>query len=321
MREEVNIMQEFCKKLHREISGKLGDSVTVELKEIIKNNGVCFHGLVFSGANGNIAPTIYLEGYYPEYRKGKALSEIREEILQLYEEVRNRQQIDIQFFENYDSVQAGICFKLINRARNEELLKQIPGIPYLDLSIVFFYYYRNELLGDGTILIHNSHMKAWGVTVTELYERALYNTERLFAPELLHMEQLLRGELLEEIQLQEEKQQTQRAGIWEEEMDMEGQESVAESMLVLTNRQRQYGAASILYTQYLQLLAVKLNRNLFILPSSVHEVILLPDCGLEREPLKQMVEEVNETQVAAEEVLSDSVYYYDREKKAVRVIL
>ena len=320
-------MQEFCQKLHREISGKLGDTVTVELKEIIKNNGVRFHGLVFSGENGNIAPTIYLEGYYPEYRNGKALSEIREEILQLYEGVKNRQQIDIRFFENYDVVQTGICFKLINRARNEELLKRVPSIPYLDLAIVFFYYYRNELLGDGTILIHNSHMKAWGVTVTELYERALYNTERLFAPELLRMEQLLKEELLEEIhlqeeiQLQEEKQQTQRTGIWEEEKDMEGQESVAGSMLVLTNRQRQYGAASILYTQYLQLLAVKLNRNFFILPSSVHEVILLPDCGLEREPLKQMVEEVNETQVAAEEVLSDSVYYYDREKKAVQVIL
>lgn len=318
-------MQEFCQKLHREISGKLGDTVTVELKEIIKNNGVRFHGLVFSGEDGNIAPTIYLEGYYPEYRNGKALSEIREEILQLYEGVRNRQQIDIQFFENYDAVQTGICFKLINRARNEELLKRVPSIPYLDLSIVFFYYYRNELLGDGTILIHNSHMKAWGVTVTELYERALYNTERLFAPELLRMEQLLRGELLEgrqlqeEIQLQEEKHQTQRTGMWEAEKEIE--ENVAESMLVLTNGQRQYGAASILYTQYLQLLSAKLNRNLFILPSSVHEVILLPDCGLEREPLKRMVEEVNETQVAAEEVLSDSVYYYDQKKKSVQVIL
>ena len=92
-------------------------------------------------------------------------------------------------------------------------------------------------------------------------------------------------------------------------------------MKVLTNDKRIQGAACVLYPGILEKISEESRKNLFVLPSSVHEVILLEDTGEENpEDLKRMIYEVNRTNVAAEEVLSDSLYYYDRKQKNLRII-
>ena len=90
---------------------------------------------------------------------------------------------------------------------------------------------------------------------------------------------------------------------------------------VLSNVKRVHGAICMLYPDVLENLAQEEQRSFYILPSSVHEVILLADTGsgLPGE-LKAMIAEVNSTQVAPEEVLSDSLYYYDFTDKKVKII-
>ena len=92
-------------------------------------------------------------------------------------------------------------------------------------------------------------------------------------------------------------------------------------MYVLSNRERLYGASAMLYSHRLEALADNMDRNLFILPSSVHEVIILPDEG-EGDPayLVNTIKEVNETQVEPDEVLSDKLYYFDRLTQHITVI-
>ena len=88
------------------------------------------------------------------------------------------------------------------------------------------------------------------------------------------------------------------------------------AMQILSNEGRMYGAVSMLYPGFMQELADKLDANLYILPSSIHEVILIAQTGQEDIAfLKNMVKEVNDTQVLPEEILSDSVYYYDKESQ------
>ena len=90
---------------------------------------------------------------------------------------------------------------------------------------------------------------------------------------------------------------------------------------VLTNRQRIQGASCILYPGLLKRLAAE-KRNFYLLPSSIHEVILLAEQGSETpQRLKDMIAEVNRTQVAPEEVLSDSLYYYDFREENVKIVL
>lgn len=74
----------------------------------------------------------------------------------------------------------------------------------------------------------------------------------------------------------------------------------------------------MLRTDLLMELAEKIGMNLFVLPCSVNEIICVPDTGtMEKETLQEMVQEINETQVVADEVLSNSVYYFDKEKGVV----
>ena len=96
----------------------------------------------------------------------------------------------------------------------------------------------------------------------------------------------------------------------------------ADSMIyVLSNRDRVFGAAALLYAGALKKLTKRLNKNLIILPSSVHEVLLVPDDGVTKKDFfKNMVKEVNDSQVDPEERLSYNVYYYDRFSEEISIL-
>lgn len=97
-------------------------------------------------------------------------------------------------------------------------------------------------------------------------------------------------------------------------------EMPATKMFVLTNRKQLYGAAGILETDLLKNFSDRIGKNLFILPSSIHEVILIPDEGRFGESLlKEMIMDVNENVLQEEDFLADHAYYFDREKGEVRV--
>ena len=85
------------------------------------------------------------------------------------------------------------------------------------------------------------------------------------------------------------------------------------SMWIISNERGTNGAASMLYENELHKLSVQLGTDLFILPSSIHEVIAVPADDLEPEELAQMVSEINMGQVELGERLSNQVYYYDKE--------
>ena len=91
-------------------------------------------------------------------------------------------------------------------------------------------------------------------------------------------------------------------------------------LYVLTNKSRMFGAACMLYPGVFQQAAREIEGDFFVLPSSVHEVLLLsPGNVFDREGLRRLVREINETQVEPYEVLSNNVYYYDSEKAEIRI--
>jgi hypothetical protein len=93
-------------------------------------------------------------------------------------------------------------------------------------------------------------------------------------------------------------------------------------MYILSNQEQMYGASALLYSKRIKNLADRLQCDLIILPSSVHEFLLLPDDGENEYTFyRKMVEDVNTTQVEPEEILSYSLYRYLREKEEVEEIL
>lgn len=297
-------INEFAGKVCGAVERELGGNCKVEVREVRKNNGVLLHGLVILGQNRNVAPTIYLESFLESYEEGMAFAEVVRGLLGVYRKEAPKASIDMEFFRSYDKVKDRICYRLINRQGNQELLEEVPHIEFLDLAICFYYAYRGEQLGEGSILVYNSHMEMWKVSTADLLAVAKANTPRLFPWVCSSMDEIL----------------AEATGGM---VDVLPGEDVFRNfpMRVLSNYKRTQGAVCMIYPNLLEKLTAQGRRSVYILPSSVHEVILLQDtgAGCPRE-LKKMIMEVNRTQVAPEEVLSDSLYFYDYSEKRVKII-
>lgn len=295
-------IKEFSQKVCKTVGDSLGENYNVGLKEVRKNNDVLLHGLTIQEKDHNVAPTIYLEHFWRAYEEGASFSEVIDRLMAVYGQDGPACSVDMEFFTDFEKVRDRICYRLIGTEENRTLLEDVPHVEFLDLAVCFFYAYSGPVLGEGSILVHNSHMKAWGTSVAELMSLARENTPRLFPSQCSTME-----EVLEEI-VGERKQEATFA----REVPMK----------VLTNNRRLNGAVCMVYQGVLEQIAEELGNSLYILPSSIHEVILLAEeeTAAPRE-LKKMIVEVNSTQVAPEEVLSNSLYRYDHIEKRIDKIL
>lgn len=302
--------KEFIVKIENSIKEFYGENVKVEVKKITKNNGVILNGVVITKEDENISPTIYLEGFYGDYLKGKAFGRIVQEIIQIYEEHKIKVPINMDFFLDYQAVRGRLFLKVINYEKNEERLVDIPHKRFLDLAVVVYYAYMNDYLGRGSIQVNVSHLDSWGVSQEEVFGEAEKNTREKLGVEILGMKDML-WELMGDRESPEFEQIRENISCMEKEITMH----------VLTLRGRYYGAASICFPDMLREFARKCKRNFYILPSSIHELIVIPDTGRENpENLRNMVREVNDDHVDAEEQLSDNIYYFNLESESVILI-
>lgn len=200
-----------------------------------------------------------------------------------------------------------VIYKLVNTEKNKELLEDVPHIEFLDLSIIFQCLVAQEDLGRASILIHNVHLKLWEVSVDTLYQAAKENTQRLQEYEIKGITEVLR-----DIMCAEEVE-----NIADEDCISAFSGSVP--MYVLSNKNRVEGAACMLYPNLIRDFAEAIQSSFYIIPSSIHELLLLPTEHLEEsQEIKHMIREINDTQVSVEEVLSYSLYLYDKEEQRIR---
>lgn len=293
--------QEFVSHIKEAMQKELGSHVTVTIQNILKNNNTYLDGLTVLATNFNISPTIYLNSYYAQYKEGRQFSDIFKEILSVYEANKPSDSVDVSFFTDYDKVKSRIIFKLINYKRNEDLLKTIPHFRYLDLAIVFNCLLKTNDNGSATILIQNQHLDLWGITSDDLYALSLTNTPRLLAYDLRSMTEVIR-------ELFHEEDASCHGNLHDFDTDSDF------PMYMLSNRCKLNGSVCILYQNLLPDFARRLGSDLYILPSSIHEVLIIPASQNHScEELTDMVREVNATQVSVEEILSDHVYYFSRQ--------
>ncbi len=293
----------FTTLVREEVERRTGDNYRVRINDVRKNNGVVLRGLTVMQDDSNISPTIYLNNYYEDYANGRAtFVNVVNDVMDTYHRNKVNQSVDMRCFLNYESVKHCVVYKLVNTEKNKELLADIPHMEFLDLSIVFQCMIAQEEFGTASILIHNVHMKLWDVSVEKLYQAARENTQRLQQYEIKSMTEILR-----EIASGED-------GECDYDDCMAGcQGSVP--MYVLSNKSRVEGAACILYPDLIRDFAEAVGSSCYIIPSSVHEVLLLPaEHEKESAEIKSMIREINDTQVSAEEILSYSLYFYDREE-------
>lgn len=308
---------DFAIKVKIEVQNILGDDYSVVIAENNKMNGVKRWSVTIHKTS-NIAPTIYLEPFYNNFMSGECFEDVVSAIIILYRESAPADNIDMSDFMNFDSVKDKICFKLCNTDKNKELLEQIPSVPFYDLSIVFYVLVSNEIFGSGQILVRNEHMSLWNTTVSELMSCARKNTPKLLNIRLSNIIDVMKNIM--------QRNQGVELG------DMSGLDSIDRNecfMWVLSNEEGYNGAASILYPEAFDDIYEVVGRNFFVIPSSIHELIVVPDGnGLEGdsewnsrcEQLKDMIHQVNSTEVPEADILSDNLYYYNADDKVFKVV-
>ena len=291
--------QEFVGSVTDFLRESLPGGTEMQLIPLEKNNGVILDGLSVRQEGKHVAPMIYLDSYYREYLEGRSLRGICDRILECCENADLEESFFMDFFHDPEKVRGTVVYKIVNYEKNKKLLQEIPHLPYLDLDLVFYCLLPDMQTHHATVLIRNTHLELWKRNTSWLYEAAKENTERLLPRRLVRMDEMI-------CELAGEQPEAIDAGI---------------PMYVLTNERKSYGAACILYEGALEECRETLGEDFYLLPSSVHETILLPvsavsDC-LE---LCGLVREVNQTQVSDTEVLSDTVYVYRKADKRLEIL-
>ena len=250
---------DFKQQIISTLSDRLGSDVRITVSDILKNNDTHLDGLTILAPGQNLAPTIYLDYYYGQYERGRSFSDITDDILTAYRENRPKSPVDISFFTDYDKVKSRVTMKLINYERNRELLKRVPYYRFLDLAIVFLCLVESDSSGTATVLIHNEHLTYWGITRDDLYALAMANTPQLLRYDLRSMTEVLRELFADEF------------------ADPAGNDLIEPfPIYVLSNQHRLNGSSCILYQHLLHDFARRIGSDFYILPSSVHEVLLIP---------------------------------------------
>ena len=245
-----------------------------------------------------ISPTIYINDMYEKYLKTGDLQETLRESAEALDEVFREAAIPPL---DLSTAKDNIIFQLVNTMQNEDMLKNLPHRDFQDLSIIYRWVVGVEQQGLSSVVINNHVAESLGMGEEQLFKAAAENTRRILPPAVKSMDEVIKEMFVAD-------------GMPPEVADMMiGEIPPERGMWIISNERGTNGAASMLYENELHKLSVQLGTDLFIMPSSIHEVIAVPADDLEPEELAQMVSEINMGQVALGERLSNQVYYYDKE--------
>ena len=249
--------------------------------------------LVGSGAGRSVSPTLYINHMYEHYLETENLQEVLQSAAR---------RMDMAFKEmpevgdvNLEGAKDNIVFQVINTLQNEDMLRDMPHREFQDLSIIYRWVVKVDENGIQSSAIRNNLAEQLGMNEEQLFKCAVENTRRIFPPTVKSMNDVIREMFVSD-------------GMPAEVADMMIGEMPEDKMMwVISNDRGINGAGSMLYEDNLHKLAMKLETDLYILPSSVHECIAVSTNVGDPYELAEMVSEINMGQVALEDRLSNQV--------------
>ena len=269
-----------------------------EIGKKAKNNNVYRYGLsVFPKENNEtdkVSRIVYLEDFYHEYQENQKynLESIVEELYSIFLNF-DMPEFNETDYTNINKVKDRIIFELVNYKMNEERLSNRPFIKVMDLAIIFAFVATDLGRDFGVIHITNEMANNFGLTKDEIWDIAKKNTPKLLEADIVPMSSF----------------------VPDESVDAE-----ADEMYILCNKKKAGGAGVLLYDRILENLSSKLESDLYILPSSIHETIIIrADKDKNISDLQDMVKNINNTVVSTEDILSDKVYHYIRSNKELKI--
>jgi hypothetical protein len=267
----------------------------IESDVILKNNDTSKYGIMVRPPGESVSPTIYVDSFYEDYiDKKSTLSEIAEQVMKMMETARKQTSKYEKMAIDYESCKSKIVYRLISLEKNKLGLQNCPYIPFLDLAISFYVICDYTAKGLESLRVTNQLMEHWQIDTKELMAVAEKNTPYHFPQKVESLREILAGYLGQDLPSKASKG-----------------EEFSQQLLLVSNQQGINGASVILYKNLIKEIAERYQKNLYIIPSSIHECLIMPEReGTSLSEISMMVKEINHDHVETEDILSDHAYIY-----------
>lgn len=279
----------------------------VEIREVLKNNNIKLQGVYLSGSPSYTSvPLLYLESYYQELENGKKLEDVWQNIARDYQKCQETA-ITIDGISSkewdYETIKKGLTVYVRNAQENVDFLADCPHEIREDLALVYGFHVLVDGEKDGSAIINYDRLKWLGVSEEQLKQDAWENMKQSNPPCFLDLQDMLAKMYFDE-------PGDVKAGSLEHLEDVDPNAM----MYVLTNSNQVNGAVYMCDEEVMSLIAEKLGSDLIVIPSSIHETIILKETeNMSVRELNAMVEAVNAEAVNPQERLGNYVYRFDRE--------
>lgn len=296
----------FYEKMRKDVERELAGAncqCEVLLKTMTKRNDINRTGLMIVTEGEEVAPMVYLEEFYDQYRDGRNYADILNQVVEIIREAEPPKLVPEQLLD-FDKIKDNVFIRVADRKQNQHWLENKMYHVADDLACTYHVWF--EYLGfAGSVSIGQEHLEAWGVTVDEV---------RAVAESNLLRENVQFRPMNEVIKTYLEESDDEILQSYVEDFSV----SEPGGLYVLKTDRDCYGANVILRKDVMKMIGGMFNDDFYILPSSQHEIIVLSvNQSPPFEALQRMVREINETEVDAQDRLSDDLFYYDRERGRV----
>lgn len=282
--------EEFLSQCQRTLSEVGVEDMRIEERSVNKSQRGTLNGMVFIKEGLNCAPTLYVEDFYSAYRNGSSIRDLSREAIDTV--VRGMDMAGL-LAVNTDALitdYGNLRVRLLNKVINRDYLRNMPS-KEVGCGLVFIAEFE---FGEYRAVINNDLLNSMTISKEELFEIALNNTIENYPAMLCSLSDSLcvdeedRENLLES----ESKRAPLEAG----------------PGFVLTNSRFYWGAGALFYPGVIERIHELLDDDFYVLPSSVHELILVGADGQDPYSLIEMLQEANRTVVEEKDILSDDLY-------------
>ena len=293
----MQTQKEFTKSIIKEVENIMGNGYKVKVLDTEKINMGRLHALVILKDRVNLSQNFYIEELYRDYQTGRmTIREMAGRIASsCYNSIDSIEELKGlgKYINDKEWAEERLFLQLINSNKNKSLLENSVHMDFNGLSLVLYILAADNKTSMCKARVTKAMCQNYGWDEKETLDYALENTARLFPYHISTIQGIL----------QEALNTTN--------IETKGLPSTGNDMLVLTNERQTNGAATIFYPGVLKEISEKHGTSLFLIPSSIHEFLILEDNGIyDPVELENMVKEVNSSSVLPEELLSDNVYYY-----------
>lgn len=291
----------IAKELVGAVQEIAGNGYAVTTQETTKNNGVKMIGIEIVKQGETVVPRLYVDGIVDRVKDGfMTVEDAAKKVFEMYQNSETSEiEMDVEKWIDRKFILDHVEYQLVNAERNAERLKDIPGKKIADLVAIYRVVIGLDEDGMMSYVLTKTILDRSGISFEELDEAAKKNTEKSgFSVRTM-------SEVMCELM-----------GV---NVGQEIEEPDGPQMYILTNARKLHGANIMLYKEYLEIAAEKMNGDFYIIPSSIHELIAVPVSAQGLEQLREMVKEANDNQLTPEEILGYEVYRYNRETGEVEV--